>query len=404
MDADNLAALSIATIRNPVEYFTDSPLQFPAYRPIPYLTLWIQEAAFGVSTPSLYFATNILIWFATGVCAYALLFALTSNQAISAAVALAYIVDERATWLAIWIGERQMAIACLLGVAALLLALRPSKTSTNLVAIAILLFLSALSKEYGLAFSAAVAVVALTSDARGKRLALVAIGVVAAYAGSRTLLAGATPSYCESMGFGFTSETVCYSDITMTARVRQYAYNSGASLIGTWFPNLFTFDGVMHRPSARTAIVAATHLPLALLSAVGVVHAKKRALPFIALIVSNALLSFFIYRSRNQLPGFLGVVALAAIGTAYLRSSSPRRWLVASAAVLLTISVATQGALLTRRIEEQHLGHSRTSLCASMERAEARISSINPNVVEEIARSYGLEVGRCIPARSGARR
>ncbi len=50
------------------------------------------------------------------------------------------------------------------------------------------------------------------------------------------------------MGFFTESRTVCYEDMSMLERLEQYAYNIGATLVGTVAPSAFDKIGVMSIP------------------------------------------------------------------------------------------------------------------------------------------------------------
>jgi hypothetical protein len=61
-----------------------------------------------------------------------------------------------------------------------------------------------------------------------------------------------------------------------------------------------------------------------LLAAVAWVRMPRRTLALLALVASSAVLSFNLYRSRNQVFGMLGLYIAAGLGLAYLQSWAGR--------------------------------------------------------------------------------
>jgi hypothetical protein len=327
-DTDNLFSLSLGplvdTRQSLLSLLTEPYAHLPAYRPVPLFTLWLQYKLVGLA-PESYFVVNIVLL--VGMCAvlYALVYCITGSWAAGCGSAFVLLVDPRGTTAIRTIVERQTAIACLLGLLALLVVLAPPvRAGPRPIAVAVflLLLLAALSKEYGLAFSAAVLVAALLNrSARSKPIAFAALGAVLAYAALRWgVVGGTTGDYCDDMGYFEQVRRVCFGHaqtprevlLTGGAELAQHAYNVGAAFLGTFFPFLF---------SGKGALTSSVSVPLAMwslivtgLAIVAWVRIPRRALPFLVLIVANSVLGLTLYRQRNLLVGVAGLYAAAALG------------------------------------------------------------------------------------------
>ncbi len=170
---DNLVYFSLGAKPDPSSFFTDTFGTFlPAYRPLGTLTFWLQYQYAGLTTEH-YFAFNILAWLAVGVALYVLVQRLSGSRLAGAFAGLFLLVDDRVN-IVIWnLTERQNALACLFGLLALLIifgSYRERHTRVAAVGIFGLLLAAGLSKEYGLVFSAAAVVAALTMRGPGWKL------------------------------------------------------------------------------------------------------------------------------------------------------------------------------------------------------------------------------------------
>jgi hypothetical protein len=319
---DNVISLTLAERSSPWQFWTHSFVTYqPTYRPFAFTVLWLQGQVDGLNA-SPYYLFNILLWIACAWAVYAIVYTLIRSKAIGGLVALVVLVDARATTLLWTIEERQMPLAVLAGLLALLLTVRFSgfrRRRLAAAAIGLLLLVSALSLEYGLAFSAAVVLAGLVGE-RGRCRPLITAAICAplVYAGIRLgLSGGAFHDYCENQGY-FTIERpdgVCLSSLRTAVRVKQHIYNVAASVVGIPFPTVFSYSGVLRPHSVAQIGARAVVFALALY---GLKCRPRVTIPLIGLWLATALLSFYIYRSRNQLVGVIGLDVAAGIGLAAL--------------------------------------------------------------------------------------
>jgi hypothetical protein len=373
-DADNLFSLSqgpLVDSRGGLPSLLTEPFgHLPAYRPVPIFSLWLQYKLAGLA-PESYFVVNIVLVVAMCVALYAVVYRITGSWAAACGAAFALLVDARGRTLTGTIVERDTALACVLGLLALVAVLaHPVRARPRLVAAAIffLLLLAALSKEYGLAFSAAVFVAALLNrSVRSRPVVIAALGAVLAYAALRWVVAGGTTGgYCEDMGYFDQLRSVCFGHkaggravlLTGGAQLAQHAYNIAAAFVGTFLPFLFTVNG---------SLTTSVSVPLAVwsiivggLATVAWVRIPRAALPFLALIVANSFLSVALYRDRNLVVAVVGLYGAAALGAVqagqWLRSRDIRlgRIGIAAAAAGLVLWIAFQGSDRVNTIENRY--------------------------------------------------
>jgi hypothetical protein len=270
-----------------------------------------------------------------------------------------------------------------------------------LVGIGVLLLLASLSIEYGLAFSAAVLVVGLVAR-RDVRRPLVAVVLVsaAAYAGLRLGAAGGSfGDYCESMGY-FRIERpdpTCLSSLSTEVRIKQHVYNVGASLVGIVLPSLFSFDGVW-APYANPRYKVVVGLILFGLAFLALVRRPRATFPLLTLWLANALLAFYLYRSRNQVVGMLGIYASAGIGAAeavrVMRAGLLRTRVAAVGAALLVAAgwAAFSGFQAADRWGDVRGREDARDPCFALVRYPKDASR---RVVVKIKRKYGMSDPQC---------
>jgi hypothetical protein len=386
---DNLFALSFGpAVGHRESLLTLLTAQYgvlPAYRPFPMFTLWLQYKLAGLA-PESYFVVNIALL--VGLCAalYALLYRMTGSWAAAGGSAFALLVDPRLISISTTIGERETAIVSLLGLLALLAVLAPpARARPRLIGVAVflLLLLAALSKEYGLAFSAAVLVAALLNrSARSRPVVVAVVGAVVAYAALRWgVVGGTTGDYCEDMGYFDQLRRVCFGHnqgegavlLTGGAELAQHAYNMGAAFLGTFFPFLFTGKGSL--TSSVSVPLVVWSLIVTGLAIVAWVRIPRAALPFLALIVANSLLSVASYRERNlvvAVTGLYGAAGLGAVQAAqWLRSRDVRLGRIgfaAAAAAAAALWVGYQS--LGRAGDLEHLRQERENTLARITHKE----------------------------------
>jgi hypothetical protein len=350
---DNLFSLSIGPSVGPrhslLTLLTEQYDGLPAYRPFPTFLLWLQYKLAGLA-PESYFVVNIAVL--VGVCAvlYALVYRVTGVWAAAAGSAFALLVDPRVISISTTIGERETALACLMGLLALLAVLAPPiRASPRPIAVAVfvLLLLAALSKEFGLAFSAGVLVAALLDrSGRSRPVVFATLAAVLTYAVLRWVVAGVTAAaYCEEMGYFDQLRRACFGHtdhpgqllLTGGAELAQHAYNIAAAFVGIFLPFLFTGKGSL--TNSFSAPLTVWSLVVTGLAIVAWIRIPRQTLPFLALIIANSLLSLASYRERNVVVGVVGLYGAAGIGAVHAG-----QWLTSRDIRLGRIGVAAAAA------------------------------------------------------------
>jgi hypothetical protein len=293
------------------------------------------------------------------------------------------------------------------------------------VAVFLLLLLAALSKEFGLAFSAAALVGALLNrSARSRPVVIAVLAAVLTYAALRWgVVGGTTGAYCEDMGYFDQVRRVCFGhvqssrDMLLTggAELAQHAYNMGAAFMGTLLPFMFTGKG---------ALTSSVSVPLAVwsvivtgLAIVAWVRIPRAALPFLALILANSLLSLASYRERNLVVAVAGLYAAAGLGAVqaadWLRSRDIRIGRIgiaaAAAGVALWVSYQSSG----RASDLQTLSEERTNTlgriihkdtkkkaktvdpCLYLRQQDVSQTYVSPRVVHYVKLRYDLPDPLC---------
>ena len=400
---DNVVSLSVAERDSAWAFWHDGVFSFqPTYRPLPYTTLWLQAQLLDLHVWT-YHLVNVVIWIACGCLLYAIVRRLSGFRLIAFGIALAVLFDERAEWNLWVILERQTSLAVLAGLLALLLTLRLSsfrRRNLTLVAIGALLVLSSLSIEYGLAFSAAVFTAGVVSRPGARRGLMVASFVaVAVYTGLRLgATGGVSRDFCENMGY-FTQlrpDPTCLSSLSTEVRVKQHLYNVGAGLVGIVFPSLFSYDGVWE-PYAREKYKLAVSMAVFLLALFGLARRPRETIPFLALWVANAALLFFLYRSRNQVVGMIGIYTSAGIGAGELTRLAKShlrhaRLAVAGAALLIGAWLVFIGLESSDRLRTVRAQERRGDPCRAL---VVYPDDASRQVVAEIKRRYRMSNIEC---------
>lgn len=395
--ADNLVALSIASRGSPAKLFTGSFVSYvPGYRPIAHLSTWIQYRAFGLHVKP-YFLLNLFIWIACALAVYVLVHSLTASRLAATGAGLCLLLDPRALSALYWIGERQSSMACLFGCLALVVAVRARdrRRVAVLAGICLLLLCAALSKEYGLAFAGATIALALADQRDARRTIGAAAFALVIYTAMRLVLAGgaSTRDYCEYMGFLGRLRLVCLNELSLGKRVAQTGYNSVATLVGTVVPPLFDDTGrVRDLPEITGDLKYLGQLAVALLvlgtAGVALVKEFRRVAPFTLLVVANALLSFAVYRGRNQLVGALGWYVTAGVGVAWVQGrlgragGSPRVRRVAAPLAVFGLTLVSLSVSLELHQQMNHLDES-----------PCRAAAVDPTIDARLARTLAHRYG-----------
>jgi hypothetical protein len=365
-NADNLQGLSVSA-DSPLDLATQPFSNLPVYRPMATLAIWLQHAIVGIDPPS-YFLVNLLLWLACVGLVYALMVQLTGMRVVAFSTALLLLVDRRANPILQVIGDRATTLAIVFGLAAVLIVLRASEhrlTRGRLALIFVLLLLSSLGKEYGMAFMAVVATAAICWRPAGwKALIAVAFGALAVRVALHLLIAGgASAPYCETLGYFRQVRQACFNELdpnntqynvllTGSEAIKQHLWNMAATFAGTAFPSMFSQEGAYQWPNvgwtrdSPTGDILDTYIGigLVLLMLIALIRMPRRALPFLVLALANAVLSLMLYRVRNELLGVVGLYILAGLGAAaLLRLLGPRiswGWLVAPLALVAAVAFA----------------------------------------------------------------
>ncbi len=324
-DGDNFYVLSWADRAGPASLLQVDPSIYPEWRPLAYLTVWLQYQRTGLGTMTPYFVVNLL---AIVACAW-LVFRIVLEESGAAAsglvVAALALTDQRVVRAMSWIVERQSSMACLFGLAALLLVSRAGErrlSPAHGVVVGALLLASPLCKEYGLAFLAGVGI----DGALRRRRDLVAIAATAfvGYAALRLVVVrGALQSPdCSPMGYFFSTRAVCIG-AGGTEAASQMLYNVAATAVGSVLPGLFSPNGQVGVSLVRLGIGAA----IAALAAWGWWAGSRTARMALLTVAANAVLSASLYRERNQFIASFAVAVAAGCGLArWTPTTVPGHW------------------------------------------------------------------------------
>ncbi len=334
---DNLDVLAWVDQASPHSLLQVDPQIYPEWRPLAYLTIWLEHRLVQLNAVALHHAVNLSLFAlcATLICRLAREMAGSLPAGIVAGAI--FLIDMRTIESLIWIVERQTLIACVCGLLTLLIAWRADTRLLNRpewLATVTLLIAGALGKEYGLAFAIALAV----HGAAIRRLDLLSAGAAAltAYAALRLAIPGGIAPYCEDMGFFFGGSHTCFDGWAVSS-APQMLYNVAATAFGTAIPGLLSEIGSYQLRVARFVCGG-----IILILALAGVVAGPRFLRLLALVpIANAALSFMLYRPRNQLVGLCAIAIAAGVG-----AIATHRWLDRFGRVrLLRASLATAGAL-----------------------------------------------------------
>jgi len=329
-----------------------NPAIYPEWRPLAYVTIWLQYRLDGLTRIQDYYAVNLALWVTAAWLVYRVALHVAPSAWAAAAGGMFVLTDARALQTQTLIVDRQTPMACIFGLLAVWLFLRTRDRRLAGGAgwlLAGLLLASALSKEYGLAFAGGLAIYA----ALERRLDVVAAAVAGALAYVTLRLCivhGGFGVYCEDMGFFFDRRTVCYDGIDAHG-LGQMAYNAAASAVGTLVPGLFTDWGQI-APTRRVL-----PLSLAWLAVIAIgFRGGSRPVRLAAWIAAGvAALGFMSYAGRNQVVAVcaLGLAVAAGLAAAADRLSGSPRWVRAAGAAAIVAALALQaGRTRTLTIEE----------------------------------------------------
>jgi len=328
------------------------PSIYPEWRPLAYQTIWLQYQWAGLARMADYYVVNIGVWVLTAWLVYRISVHLTGSLAASCVAALFVLTEPRASPAVAWVVERQASMACLFGLLACWIVVRADArrlAPAELAVAGVALLASALSKEYGLAFSGALVVYAWME--RRRELAAIALGAGVMYGALRLVFAGgAAEPYCGDLGFFFAvRKGGCYqADLASAA---QMLYNVVATGIGSFVRGLFTGDGRIG--------IARLPLLLSLCWLVVTIAGWRRGpramrLALLA-IAGNTVLSFLLYEPRNQLVAVAAIGLLIGAGVAVLTMRGPtpmRTGVVIAVAALLAIQTVRTHSAVSEEVDQ----------------------------------------------------
>lgn len=347
---DNVYVLAWVDQASLSSFLSLDPAIYPEWRPLAYVTVWLEYRLFGLAGMPVHIFINVMLWAACAWLVYLIVDQLTGAFAAATLVAVWLLFDYRATEALALIVERQSSLACLAGLTAILMLARARHRPLSPLeasGLAGLLFTAALSKEYGLAFAAAV--VAYGALSRARQVVVSATAAVASYVAARAALADiGLRSYCEVMGYFDAMSFQCV-DWSIPG-VRQMLYNIAASVVGTAVPGVLTNEGSIG--IARSQVAGG--LGMLALSAIGLRCGGPIVRAVAVVPLANALLGFLLYRHRNQLVGVCAIAIMAGAGIHLWPRLAERARFVPSPrgalAVILTLLLVRAGYAHTRAV------------------------------------------------------
>ena len=374
--------------------FGDSA-SYPEWRPLAYLTLWLPYRWFHVDYLHAHHVINLLLWTGCAWLVWKIVYRLTHTSAPALLAAAVVVTDQRAVVL-VTVLEHANSMACFFGLIALLIDIsaRDQRLSRlRWIGLSLLLLASGLSKEYGLAFTGAVAVSSLLERRRDVATAAIAAGTM--YALLRiTFSGGASSGLCRGSAYFFTARDVCFDGVH-PAVVTQAAYNVVATAVGSILPGVFAFEGQIGI-APRRVVTSGVWLAAA---ALGWWKGPTPTRVTLLVVAFNAALSFMLYGERNQVVALCAVgiaagVGLAVANAAVLTSARLRPVRATGVAVLLVLLAAH--AINTRNLISFEVADSRLLDPCDTLRSDP---PIDPAFVKQIKTAYAMPNPDCTPGR-----
>jgi hypothetical protein len=383
-EEDNVYVLAWSAATPVSRILAVDPFYYPEWRPLAYATVWIEQHA---GAPiALHFLVNLGLWIATAWLVYRITRALAASEVAGVLAGVLVLSDARATWTLVAIVERQTSLACIFGLWALWLAMRssPRLSGRRQAAICVLLTASTLSKEYGAAFTVAMAAYGVFE--RRRDLWQPAAAAALAYFAVRMVVVGAiTQPYCEEMYLFGTARDVCV-DVTSPASYPQLAYNAFATLVN--LPLLGLLSGAGQPIFAESRL--ATGLLFSALAVAALIKGPRVMRLIAAAAVANGLLSIMIYRDRNQLAGACALAILAGVGLRPALDALPRALRTALVAAIIGL-IAAQAVLARALVIERGAIAAQVDPC----RLEIMDRPFVPSFVTTLKRAYGRPDADC---------
>lgn len=394
LDGDNLYVLALVHSASLSSLLQVDPAIYPEWRPLAYLTVWLEHRLLPFEAVAVHFFVNIAILAVTAWLIYRIVTELTATRAMGVAAALIVLVDRRLEEAVIWIVERQMLLACMFGLMVVLLLVRARDRSLSRrewFGIGALLVASGLSKEYGLAFTLMLGAYGVWRRRPAK--ILTASAALGTYVSLRLAVAGgATGAYCEDMGFLFAQEYRCI-DLNEPATLGLMVYNVVTSAIATAVTGMFGSHGVIDFERRRLAM----SLFFLIFATLGVWKGPRPSRMIALLPLTTGVMCFMLFRHRNLLPGMMGFAIVAGVGMAIV-------WRRAPAVIRPACRVAMLVVMGMVFLQKAFDAHEHVAAAAAETHdydpclSPLRERAFTDSYVAIVNRTFGLREGDC-PAR-----
>lgn len=388
-DGDNLWILDWADKTRLSDLPRVAPSVYPEWRPLPYATIWLQYRSATIEQLWAYQLVNLSIWIACGWIAARIVLDLSGSALAAFAAGLIVLTSTQLVSTFVLIVERQNSMACFFGLAAWLALIHAWEKHSvrRWMIVSSLLAASALSKEFGLAFAAAIGAFALVE--RHWPALSAAAGAVVLYGVCRIVFAGgALELYCEQHGYFFMARNVCFDRVDGVV-ISQAAYNVVATGISSLMYGLFFDDGTI-RVSPRWLLISGVVLAIA---AVGWIRGEKLNRIGLLIIACNTALSVLLYRPRNQAVAVCALGVATGVGLpgvwAAIQRRTPSQLLQAA---ILAIFVAALG---TRVLVMRTLVVDRVEMTKRPNACGPDVPDLNRAFLERVWRRYNLTLPEC---------
>jgi len=394
-DADNLIALSFGNLKIGSIFAGSFTSYLPTYRPLSKLAVYLQYQLGGGEHLQSFFWINLLIWLVCAIGLYILLEKITVSRCASFVGAVGLLLDPRAIFALVWIGERQNTVCLLTGMIALYIAYSSRKINyKNLIIINVLLLSSMLSKEFGLAFVIPVFLIVSTRTKNYRIAFSVILSIVIYFLARFSLGAGSNnaSNFCETMGYFNHTADVCYSHMSQIAKLKQYLYNSGASLIETFLPFLFSRVGTLDNLNFTFGFFLKFVFSLFLffLSIWALIARYKDTIIWLLLIILSALSNFMLFRERNLLIAVLGFYILLGIGLSLFIKKIKNKYLsIGFACAVLVLIMFFNGLNFKQELDNFVYASGKNDPCRAFEKYS---SDIDKTTVQTVSSYYNLNL------------
>jgi hypothetical protein len=285
------------------------PGHFVTYRPVTASIIRIEYLLFGINPPA-FFTVNIILLSVVAFLIFEIVFRKTRELLPALFVALFFLTDWRLVTNVKVIGEIQITLAALFGLSALWLVWF-GKIKFKPVFVFFCLLMSALSKEFGLAFAFAVFINALINRKLDwKKYLGLSVGVVITYIAIRVIVDTIPTSTRE------------YSSFLNILKWYVVNISSGFfySFLNIYHPasdgDVPNYDNLRYSSNEAWQIIIFQIIPIVTFFILGFSKKadRKLSIPLLALIIGNSILFFFKYAFRFHFLGNIGIYIIAGFG------------------------------------------------------------------------------------------